>query len=718
MGRFSKLQAKDMGRRRPLSDSHALRAPQPDRLRQPLPFIKNISIAEKVKGLIPSSLQKKAPLQASPSTSTSLSTSSSGESSTATNNNTTASTNGSSTHSQPLSFKCSSTQWVLVTAITASTTLFVFLTFSTSSTTSTTITATTPSVKSSSPSPVLSFSSGPLLSSHDPTDLALALSENLGLYNDGDPDQMRACVESLVRVVEGYEEMKKTRRITPELQLKELTPSCKHLSLPQQSQALSHLLVISRYSRILDVTVLGSFQTPLLVLAVLLVPWALWSLCASHLFKSEVRECACVLCRGEYMIQKPIGSGGFATAFTATHGKRLCVVKMIAVDLTRNINEAQNALDEAKRLIGLRHRHVVSYCDVFLHRDCGKGLRIESQNVDNTESNPDSVHPPANKKGVNDFVCIVMEHCNRGSLLDFTETHPLALTAIADMLHQVASGFSHVHNRRCVHRDVKPENIFVVESHNQVVYKIGDFGLALQRQGKNETKESGQAEAETSNHREGAYGTTYFMAPECFAYGETDVSSDVWSLGVTLYEAVVGCSTPHIPSLRASLAQLIPEPTDADCEHTSLCQVALQDTEVWDPVLEAVVARFHMALKDKYNEEYYTRTSASPDKCVGLEDMALTENIISKLPELLKRMLSVDPTQRPTMSMIREEMAQCLRKHDSSSRQSRDSKKGYFQEKQQQQPSPSEQQQQHNPSSSTAPAIQRRPPKGKGKMRD
>src|SRR3546814_16378568 len=76
---------------------------------------------------------------------------------------------------------------------------------------------------------------------------------------------------------------------------------------------------------------------------------------------------------------------------------------MIPVDLEKNVNVLQDALDEAKLLIELRHPNIVEYSDVFIHRD----MIVRSESG-------------SGKKRLNtrDSVCIVMEYCRGGTLLD------------------------------------------------------------------------------------------------------------------------------------------------------------------------------------------------------------------------------------------------------------------------------------------------------------
>jgi serine/threonine protein kinase len=100
-------------------------------------------------------------------------------------------------------------------------------------------------------------------------------------------------------------------------------------------------------------------------------------------------------------------------------------------------------------------------------------------------------------------------------------------------LSQVAAGLSAVHKERLVHRDIKPSNIMVsLEEGGAVTAKIIDLGLA---------KSLDEPGAQTAISTPGAFaGTPEFASPEQFAGLPVDIRSDLYSLGVTLWEMVTG----------------------------------------------------------------------------------------------------------------------------------------------------------------------------------
>src|SRR3981189_599405 len=99
---------------------------------------------------------------------------------------------------------------------------------------------------------------------------------------------------------------------------------------------------------------------------------------------------------------------------------------------------------------------------------------------------------------------------------------------------QVAAGLVAVHKQKLVHRDIKPSNIMVnLEAGNAVTAKIIDLGLA---------KPAPDAQpAEAALSTPGAFaGTPEFASPEQFAGIQVDIRSDLYSLGVTLWQMVTG----------------------------------------------------------------------------------------------------------------------------------------------------------------------------------
>jgi serine/threonine protein kinase len=110
------------------------------------------------------------------------------------------------------------------------------------------------------------------------------------------------------------------------------------------------------------------------------------------------------------------------------------------------------------------------------------------------------------------------------------------------MMAGVCDGVHHLHELNLVHCDLKPRNILIAENAGTAVAKVVDFGLARHMQGGSSPKRT-------------AGGTLQYMSPEQLEArsGDPERSWDVYSLGVTLYELLVG-ECPIDPSFEAAEA--------------------------------------------------------------------------------------------------------------------------------------------------------------------
>lgn len=143
---------------------------------------------------------------------------------------------------------------------------------------------------------------------------------------------------------------------------------------------------------------------------------------------------------------------------------------------------------------------------------------------------------------------IAMRLCEGETLKEKIARGPLDLDQALDLASQVAAGLAHAHDQAIVHRDVKPANLILTLS-GQV--KIVDFGIALQTD-------------EPRLTREGAViGTVSYMSPEQLMGRSLDHRTDLWSLGVVLYELLTGClpfGSPYAVSYPGAILGMDPKP--------------------------------------------------------------------------------------------------------------------------------------------------------------
>ena len=127
----------------------------------------------------------------------------------------------------------------------------------------------------------------------------------------------------------------------------------------------------------------------------------------------------------------------------------------------------------------------------------------------------------------------VMEYVPGIAITTFCDQRRLPIRARLALFLQVCAAVQHAHHRGIIHRDLKPSNILVMEDEGAPVAKIIDFGVAKALGGR-----LGDRTALT--HRHLILGTPEYMSPEQASGIDVDVRTDIYSLGIVLYELLVG----------------------------------------------------------------------------------------------------------------------------------------------------------------------------------
>ncbi len=133
-----------------------------------------------------------------------------------------------------------------------------------------------------------------------------------------------------------------------------------------------------------------------------------------------------------------------------------------------------------------------------------------------------------------------MEYVPGQPIIHFADKHHLTARSRLELFLAVCNGVQHAHQKGIIHRDLKPSNILGFKENGNYKIKIIDFGLAKDLSNKGEMTQDGQM-----------IGTPFYMSPEQAAGQTVDVRTDIYSLGLILYELLIG----HLPfDLRAKSA--------------------------------------------------------------------------------------------------------------------------------------------------------------------
>jgi eukaryotic-like serine/threonine-protein kinase len=198
---------------------------------------------------------------------------------------------------------------------------------------------------------------------------------------------------------------------------------------------------------------------------------------------------------GRYKVLEMIGGGGMANVYLA-HDMILdrdVAVKMLRLDFANDEEFIRRFRREAQSATSLAHPSIVSIYDVGEE---------------------------------NDLYFIVMEYVEGQTLKQYIQQNSsLQVAETIDIMKQLTSAISHAHHNHIIHRDIKPQNILVDRFGN---VKITDFGIAM------------ALSATSITQTNSVLGSVHYLSPEQARGGMANKKSDIYSLGIVMFELLTG----------------------------------------------------------------------------------------------------------------------------------------------------------------------------------
>ncbi|MCU1277446.1 MAG: pkn9, partial [bacterium] len=232
---------------------------------------------------------------------------------------------------------------------------------------------------------------------------------------------------------------------------------------------------------------------------------------------------------GEYVLTEKIGEGGMGVVWGGVHpviGKRVAI-KLLNPGLSQDATIVQRFLQEARAVNQIGHRNIV---DIFAFGQLPSGRHY-----------------------------FVMEYLKGDSLKTrLSQEPPLSQATACTVLAEVADALAAAHAQEIVHRDLKPDNIFLCESDGPPLVKLLDFGIAklLRR------VDDGLGQTRTGS----PIGTPYYMSPEQCRSKGVDGRTDLYAMGVIMFEIFTGklpfAGASYIDTVNAHIGSTPPLPTD------------------------------------------------------------------------------------------------------------------------------------------------------------
>ncbi len=220
---------------------------------------------------------------------------------------------------------------------------------------------------------------------------------------------------------------------------------------------------------------------------------------------------------GRFLIEEKLGAGGMGTVYRARHEllAREVAVKFLSPELAANPTHRTRFLREARAANRIQHEHVIEITD-YGETDDGQ-------------------------------VYLVMEFLSGRPLEQLVRRGRLPVARAINITLQICRALSRAHELGIIHRDLKPDNVYLVDRSDGADFvKILDFGLAHMR---------GELRLTATG---AVFGTPEYIAPEQIRADSVGPATDLYSLGIMLYEMLTG-DVPFVGTVQQVLAKHMSE---------------------------------------------------------------------------------------------------------------------------------------------------------------
>jgi serine/threonine protein kinase len=236
---------------------------------------------------------------------------------------------------------------------------------------------------------------------------------------------------------------------------------------------------------------------------------------------------------GKYRVESVVGSGGMGVVVAARHlqlGQRVAIklLRLSGLEPERQLEACARFLREGQAAAGLTSDHVVRIHDVGT-LDSGEPFMVME----------------------------LLRGDDLGALIE--RQGPAPVSAAVDYTLQACHAVAEAHASGIVHRDLKPSNLFVsIRSDGRATVKVLDFGISKTKSAHDDAFNGNLTNTRT------VVGSPYYMSPEQVRDAKrVDVRTDVWSIGMILYELLIGepaFSGDTLPAICAAIAADTPDP--------------------------------------------------------------------------------------------------------------------------------------------------------------